>query len=449
MKKKKSIFAVVILLLAVGWYLMSSDSIASEKKGNNKKSGEKTLKMTPKPLRVTVSTTGSVVSNLDVDIKCKASGTILNLPFDISDWVKKGDLILELDPVDENRAVSKARISLESTTAQLEKARQSLDISRAQLAIDSTKAEVDVNTSDSRNQQYQARLERSKLLLEKKIISAEEFEAAEAQAIQYEDQAKQAKLKKDSLTVQEMELKINEQEVRLAESRVDSDRIALEQAEQRLIETKVFSPIDGVVMSRNVQEGQIVSSGISNVGGGTTVLTVSDVSRMFIVASVDESDIGQVELEQAVEITADAHRGKKFKGKVVRIAPRGTVASGVVTFEVRIEVISRNKALLKPEMTANVEIIVGEKENILVVPSEAVSTKKRKKTVTVVLADGKKEMREITTGLQSYSEMEVVTGLQEGDVILVDAKNADSNWRNKEERGSGKRGMMMFTRKKK
>ena len=147
--------------------------------------------------------------------------------------------------------------------------------------------------------------------------------------------------------------------------------MSLDLARQRLTETRVVSPVDGVVTQRAVQIGQIISSGISNVGGGTTALVVSDLSRIFVLAAVDESDIGQVRPGQRVKVTVDAYRNREFAGEVVRISPRGVNVSNVVTFEVKIEVTARDKELLRPEMTANVEILIDERPDALLAPSDA------------------------------------------------------------------------------
>ena len=143
------------------------------------------------------------------------------------------------------------------------------------------------------------------------------------------------------------ELELKRQDVRLSMAQIETDKIDFSLAEQRLKDTKVFSPINGVVSERNVQSGQIISSGISNVGGGTLVMVLSDLTRLFILASVDESDIGKVKLGQKVVITADSFPGKRFFGKIERIATKGVNISNVVTFEVKIEVQGTDKQLLK------------------------------------------------------------------------------------------------------
>jgi HlyD family secretion protein len=218
---------------------------------------------------------------------------------------------------------------------------------------------------------------------------------------------------------------------------VTNDLTALDLARERLNDTKVYSPIDGVVTARSVQIGQIISSGISNVGGGTTALTVSDLSRIFSLASVDEADIGKVTVGQPAEITVDAFPGKRFIGRVERIAIRGVNVSNVVTFEVKIEVTSKDKGLLRPEMTTNVDIVAAARDSVLSVPTDAIVRKGGKSHVTVVKADGAKEDRIVGTGISDGQRTEITTGATEGEVV-VNYQGADSKWKG----GGRPRGLM-------
>jgi HlyD family secretion protein len=174
--------------------------------------------------------------------------------------------------------------------------------------------------------------------------------------------------------------------------------------------------------------GTIISSAISNVGGGTSVMTVSDMSHIFVLASVDESDIGGVARGQDVDITADAFPSKHFSGKVVRIATQGVNVSNVVTFEVKIEVTSDNKSLLKPQMTANAQIIESSKHNVVAVPMTAVIRKQHKTFVTVVKPDGSNEDREVQLGISDGDNQEITTGLTGGEQILVHKTDSNSAW---------------------
>src|SRR5205085_2249933 len=127
----------------------------------------------------------------------------------------------------------------------------------------------------------------------------------------------------EEVKTQELALEVKRQDVALARAQVSSDEISLANMRQQLAYTTVNAPIDGVISALNIQIGTIISSGITNVGGGTTILTVSDLSHVFVLAAVDESEIGKVKLEQPVNVTVDAYQGRKFHGQVVRIATKG------------------------------------------------------------------------------------------------------------------------------
>ncbi len=184
-----------------------------------------------------------------------------------------------------------------------------------------------------------------------------------------------------------------------------------------------------MVSTRPVQIGNIISSGISNIGGGTTVMTLSDLSHIFCYASVDESDIGSVQVGQTAEITADSFPRKRFKGSVVRIATTGINVQNVITFQVRIEITSENKALLKPQMSTNVTIIIADKPEVLQIPANCVIRKKGGDTVRVK-SGGKPEgeERSIEIGISDGRNTEVVSGLNEGDEVIEQNPADETRW---------------------
>jgi len=398
------------------------------------------------PVRVAVSCTGRVVSNLDVEIKCKASGEIIKLPFDISDQVKKGVLLVELDPVDEQRKVKQAKISLASSQAKLKQKKVDLQIAEKDLAIERKSIEVALKSAKAKANDARAKAERRKYLFEKKLTALETKESMETAAVQAEVDLENAQIRIEELEIKAKEVEIKRQDVKLAEAQVETDKINLSLAEQLLQDTKVYSPIDGVISERNVQSGQIISSGISNVGGGTVVMVVSDLSRMFVLASVDESDIGQVELGQDVAITADAFPGKHFSGKIERIGTKGVNVSNVVTFEVKIELLGANKSLLKPEMTTNIKIIVAKKEEALLVPSEAVFSKEKQHFVRTLIDGGDMKERPVQVGISDGVFTEIVSGLNEGDTVVYRQGEVSSRWRTdpSKQNLSSRRGMRVL-----
>lgn len=379
-------------------------------------------------VRLGVAATGRVVANLDVEIKCKASGQVVALPFDVSDTVRKGELLVELDPDDEQRLMRQSEAALTAAEARLAQARQNQVVAERTLATEEKRAQVVLESARVNAEDAGARAERLKHLLANTLASQEQTDAAVTAAAQAATQYAEARLRVEELATERLALELRRQDVRLAETDVESQHLALALAKQRLDDTKVLAPIDGVVTTRAVQNGQIISSGISNVGGGTTVLTLSDLSRLFILAAVDESDIGRVAAEQPVIITADAYPTEQFEGRVVRIATRGENVSNVVTFEVKIEVLGERKARLLPEMTANVEIVAAEKADVLLVPVQAVQRDGRGALVVLADGDGTGEERRVDLGISDGVVQEVVAGLREGDRVVL-PREAPSRWR--------------------
>jgi HlyD family secretion protein len=242
----------------------------------------------------------------------------------------------------------------------------------------------------------------------------------------------------EQLKTQEYQLSIRQQDVELAKAQLQADTVAQDEAKQQIDYCTITAPMDGVITALSVQKGTIVSSSTSVVGGASAMV-LSDMSHIFILADVDESEVGGIAPGQDVEVTADAFPGKKFEGKVVRIATQGVNTSNVVTFEVKIEVTSKNKSLLKLAMTTNVNIIQNRKENVLLVPISAVTRKDRKEIVTVQKADGTTEERPVEIGITDGTNDEVISGVAEGEQVVLHKGPADSRWN-----GGGGRGGSPF-----
>ncbi|HEX9746479.1 MAG TPA: efflux RND transporter periplasmic adaptor subunit [bacterium] len=390
-------------------------------------------------IRETVVASGTVAANQVVDLKCKASGEIVSLPFDISDQVRMGDLVVELDTTDEERNVEVSQVNLSQAQANLLKAQQNLDIAEEEYEISKESAELELEISQLQADEARARADRLWALKEQGFAGQEECDAAETSARTAEANVERARISLEQLRTEEASLELRRQDVRLAQASLEQSRINLNISQQRLEDTKVYSPMDGVVTARNVQVGTIISSGISNTGGGTTILTISDLSKIYVLASVDESDIGRVVPGMVAEITADAFPGQKFAGVVERVAQQGSNVSNVVTFEVKIGITSDNKNLLMPEMTADVELVILEKADVLAVPVAAVSIEDGQRRVAVLTANGDIEFRNVEVGINNGELIEVTSGLKGGETLVIDEGSAESQWR------SGfSQGMMRF-----
>ncbi|MEW6378324.1 MAG: efflux RND transporter periplasmic adaptor subunit [bacterium] len=419
---------LIILVLLVSVVIIRLRTLSSQ--GEEKEKEFAIAQIKRGAIQVSVACTGKVVSNQDVEIKSKASGEVKKLPFDVSDFVRASDLLVELDPTDEQRNLEKAQAALEAATSQLNNARQDLAIAENQLVTTKLNIQAEISSARATWEDAENKAKREEQLFQKKLSSQEELDTRKAEAVRAKAAHEKALVKQEEFKTQEMEIELRRHAVQLEESRVRAARVDLEIARQRLQDTRILSPVNGTVTARNVQIGQIISSGINNIGGGTTILTLSDLSRIFVIASVDESDIGKVKLRQKAKITVDSYPDVHFDGQVVQIATRGVNISNVVTFDVKIEVLGKNKSLLKPEMTANVQIVSREKANVVLVPDDAVEFSSEGPKVQVVLPDGRIETRSLTLGLDNGGTAEVISGLEEGEEVRLISGQVHSKWSN-------------------
>jgi multidrug resistance efflux pump len=397
------------------------------------------------PIVQSVISTGLVSSNLDVQIKVRASGEILQLgpadrtkQFDVSDQVKKGDLLIQIDTVDEQRAVDEAQAQVDISKAKLAQAQENLVVAQQQLDQATSTANANLQSAQAALLDNQKKAARRKEMWDQKLGTEEDYDTATDAAAQSQAAVDNAKVAIAQLETQKYQLQIKAEDVKLAQAQLDADNVALKEADQQLSYCTVNAPIDGVVTTLSIQKGTIISSATSVVGG-SAALVLSDLSHLYILADVDESEIGSVRVGQDVDIKADAYPGVKFTGTVVRIAAQGVNTSNVVTFEVKIEVTSKNKSLLKPQMTGDVNIIQSRKDEVLLVPISAVTRKDRKEIVTVQHADGTTEDRTVKIGLTDGTNDEVIDGLNEGETVVMHKGPGDSRW-NGQGNGGGGRG---------
>jgi RND family efflux transporter MFP subunit len=205
------------------------------------------------------------------------------------------------------------------------------------------------------------------------------------------------------------------EDVQVAELAVKDAQLALDQAKANLQKSELIAPFDGVVTNVNIQVGQLSSA-------STQPIVVADLAHLEAQVTVVETDLPRIKVGQPVQMTFDALTGQTFSAKVVEVAYVGTVTSGVVNYPVTIALdqpsTSSASQQIRPGMTANVTIVVEQRDNILLVPNRAVKTTGRQKIVNVVV-DGKPTPVNVTLGMSGDTESEVVSGLNEGDVVQV------------------------------
>jgi HlyD family secretion protein len=416
MRKILSVVTIIIFVL-IAIYLIPNNS-----NGNSTKLivPYKTVKALKGDLIIKISAKGIVEPNFKVEVKSKASGKVLTFPFEEGDYIKKGEALLHLNKNDETRSVAKANADLKSSEA-------SLEISKTALLIQKNLYKTNLKLSESEVEEANVNLKdsldnknRQSDLYKKKYTSKESIEKSITNYKVNKENLTQAiaRLRASKDAIHDITMK--EYEVELASAEVTRRQVALDESSERLEETDIYAPINGVIIQKLVEEGQIISSGISSVSGGTPLAEIADMSRMFIMADVDETDIGEIRVGQKVEVTADAFYGETFQGKVLRISPKGIVVNSITIFKVKVEILGDSKNLLKPMMSSNVDIITKKIKNTTYIAREAIRETDDKPNVVILTDDIPKEIS-ITVGVQTPIYAEILSGINhDQDVIIGD-----------------------------
>jgi HlyD family secretion protein len=200
------------------------------------------------------------------------------------------------------------------------------------------------------------------------------------------------------------------EDVQAAELSLKTAQISLEQAKSNLRKSQIVAPFDGVVADVNVQVGQMSSA-------NAQPIILVDRSRLESQVNISETDLPRIKVGEKVQVTFDALSGQTFGGQVVKVPLVGAVTQGVVNYPVVIALDQADRQI-RPGMTANVTIVVEQRDNILLVPNRAVKIVNRQRVVTVV-RDGAPTQVNVTLGMTGDSQSEVVSGLNEGDVVVV------------------------------
>lgn len=353
-----------------------------------------------------IETNGEVRPAYSIELKSKASGQIILFDKVEGETVSTKDVLVELDQIVEKRNLERAQAELDAATARREQANAEYD--RA-IAMENSILRVSQEDDGVKKAELERMTSRTG-----SSITQKEMDAAKLAATAAAEKVTQVQ---DQLTYLTRKKKADDQ---LNAATVRQAEVALREAEDRMADTRLRPPIDGILLKKMVTEGQIVSSGISNVGGGTTIAVIADVSRLIVLANVVESDVGKVAMRQKARVSAAGSPDKKFDGEVIHIPPQSDVEEGITYFKVQVAVTDR-KAIetLKVGMTANVELIVKETEGeVTAVPSEAVISEGGKRFVKVKRGEAEEKI-EVEIGLDSGLDCEIVKGLKEGDEILV------------------------------
>ncbi len=355
---------------------------------------------------------GRVEPRTRIDLKSKANGIIRKLHVDVSEPIRRGQVIVELD-----QEILKARV--DEAEGKLQGASAAVESERAELK------RIEVERSDPEIAYSRRNWERAQLLHKDNLVSDDERDQAR-------DRFDKAEYR---LRLLEARMAVARASVSAAEGGLKQVQAQAELARQELMEATIVSPIDGVVLHRYLEEGDSVSSIRVAGGNATLIMTLGDLSELYVDGQVDENDAGKILDQQKIRpnlearVTVDSFRGRIFTGRVSRIAPMGLEDNnGIVTFEVRI-LLDNPERLLLANMTANSQIVLREVPNALLLSQGALATDDRTKTRFAMVYDpatGKTSRHEVVTGISDGSQVQIVDGLMLNQKVVLPTSRPDA-----------------------
>ena len=393
--KKKRLFyiggaIVFILVLIIG--------LVAATRGGNKIDPAKLAKVEKGDLAKSVVATGKIQPVTNVEVKSKASGIVQSLLVDYGDHVKKGQVLAELDKQQIMAQVNQQRATLEAAEAAARAAEADLE-----------HAKFDAEGPDI--PMLKRAYERAQQMATEGVVSPSALDDAQKN---YELAVNKQELGKANVVSATAKL-------RQAQAQVSQAKAQLAEKEEELRNSTIVSPIDGTVLSRDVEVGSAVSSILVLGSSATLVMTLGDTREVYVKGKVDESDIGKVDLGREARIKVESYKDRTFLGKVTKISPLGVEKDNVTTFEVRVS-IDNAKGELKSQMTANAEIILEEHKGVLMIPEASlIYDKDRKASVEIPYPsskDGKKKVP-VTVGISNGSKTELLSGLKEQQQVIL------------------------------
>jgi HlyD family secretion protein len=410
-KKRVFVFSfvsIVAVLVAFGGYWVFASLFSVDKTIPS----EKLAKVESGTIAKSVVATGKVEPLSRVDIKSKASGLIKYLYVNVGDPVREGQLLVELDKETLEAQLKEAKAVLKSAESNL----QEMELQARTLQANLRKAQLEAENKD-----YDfsvAEYNRYRELLGQGLVSRSDFDSIEQKMRSAEVAHKTLGA---AVSVREAEAEQNSRTVEKARAAVTQAQAQFERAEENLKYASIRSPISGVVLSREVEMGDAVSSILQLGSNATLIMTLGDVRELYIKGKVDETDIGLVQMGQPVRVTVDAFKNRSFRGKVFRIAPMGVEKDNVTRFEVRVS-ITNDLDWLKVNMSANAEIILEEHPNVLLLPESALIYNEKRETFVEIPDPSTKTGRRqipVKTGLSNGARTELISGLKLGEPVVL------------------------------
>jgi len=421
-KRRWMIAAGAVVLLGAGvatWRIAASPQAAAYG----------TAKVRRQTISKTINATGTLQAVTTVQVGTQVSGAISELYADFNSQVKKDQVIARLDPSQFQAQLAQANASFLSTQATVQSAQNNVIAADASVQA----AQANVDRTDAALKDAQVSYDRTKSLVDAKVAAAMTLPTAQATLDQAAAQKQQAiaQLNQSKAQAQAARSQVSQAQAQSAQSKA-----AVDVAKVNLDHTIIKAPIDGVVVARNVDVGQTVAASLQ---APVIFLIANDLTRMQVLANIDEADVGQLGNDSQVSFTVDAYPTDTFKGKIAQVRLAPTTVQNVVTYTAVIEVANPDLKL-KPGMTANVTVVVGQRQNALSIPNSALRFrpegqappaapgKGNRSPVVWKIDGGKLAPVTLQTGLTDGIHTEVVSGdLNEGDAIAVATAPANNS----------------------
>jgi len=373
----------------------------------NRKSNEpvhSTASVIRRDFSSSVLATGAVRPQVGAEVRVGAriSGKVERLLANIGDFVKKGQILAELEKADLSAVVeqrnaelvmAEARMSEVETLRPREIKKAETDVARWQATMEFSKKEL-ARENDLLGRDFTSQQARDQAQ-EKFSVAAAQYNAA--------------------IEVLDLARKKYTEDIKQAKAEIAITKAVLSNAEVRLSYATITAPISGVIASVATQEGETVAAGLN----APTFVTIIDLKRLQVDAYVDEVDIGKIRSGQEAVFTVDAFPAKEFNGKVTAIYPKAVIQENVVNYDVVIDITDAYDGLLRPEMTASVTISLEKRKQALAVPAKAVKRKQGKNVVYIMTKTGL-ETRQVKIGWKDGQWIEIVVGVKEGQAVLLE-----------------------------
>lgn len=396
---------------------------ASNGAGKTAKERKTTAVVEQRNISFSISVAGEIGPAEQVSVRPEVNGRISELPVDIGDKVKQGELLFALDDRDLQIELETRKTEIASARLQIKQAKQELDQADGELELKLRQTAL----SRTKLEQQKARddLGRHQKLFDSELISKEVIQSVTTQF----------ELASNAVAQAERNLELSRERLRKSRERAQTSfELAtnsvlkaernLDLTQDKLSKTRVTAPFDCTVLTRSVSAvGQAVS-GSGGFNSGTEVMTIANLNEMIIDAHVNQADITRLTQGMEVDVSIEAVIGLTVNGKVERIAPKATIRSGIKGFGARI-LLTDVDPQIQPGMTAKISIPVVSADNALSVPLAAVFTEEDGRHVYVV-KDGVFEQRRVAVGVSDYKFAEVISGLEVGDVVAIEMPPDDA-----------------------